>query len=280
MKMKRASLWALLLKIGTKLLSVIVKFAKAFKFLKLGLAVASFAGYALLFSWKFAVLIMIALAWHESGHVWAMKKSGIKTKGFYFIPFLGGAAIAEERYKSYGQNAFIAIMGPIWGALLSIASLIVFYVTDNPLFAAAASWMALINLFNLFPIVPLDGGQLIRSIAFSISKNLGFIFLIVSFIGVVFLTFELKIMLFGIFILVGGAELLMEFNFRNKNKQILDKLTEEEAAEFRHPYPSAMNVKQLTMTILSYVITAAILIIVMKLTNHIPGADLASQFLN
>ena len=92
----KAGLLTLAGKIFAKVLPVLVKSLKLLKFGKMGLAAASFAGYAILFSWKFALLLMIAVGWHESGHVWAMKKMGIKTKGFYFIPFVGGAAVANE----------------------------------------------------------------------------------------------------------------------------------------------------------------------------------------
>lgn len=135
-KKSRIGIWALLGKLGGKVFSLFAKLLKGLKFTKVGLAGLSFAGYAAIFSWKFALLLMIAVGFHESGHVWAMKRSGMKTKGFYFLPFVGGAAIAEEEYKSYGQNVFISIMGPIWGALLAWVCGVVYWSTGNPMWAA------------------------------------------------------------------------------------------------------------------------------------------------
>lgn len=279
-------------KIGLKILSVVLKSAKLLKF---GLAAVSFASYAYLFTWKFSLLIMVALAWHESGHVWAMRKMGIKTKGFYFIPFLGGAAIAEEGYSTYAQSSFISLMGPVWGLILALMSAGVYYATGSPLFAAAAGWMALLNLFNLFPIMPLDGGQTTRAIAFSIGKNLGIVFLIASLIVSTIIMFKFKVGLFALLIIIGGLDLVMElFRRRNVEKQIryytdrADECVYEEnkkscldkANALRVVMPATpMNKWEMAFTIASYVGVTVALIVIVKLMAHVPGGDLAEQFL-
>ena len=284
--------WALLIKFGSKAFSIFLKLLKGLKFTKLGLAGLSFAGYASMYSWKFAILLMVAVGFHESGHVWAMKRLGIKTKGFYFLPFLGGAAIAEDNYKSYGENAFVAIMGPVWGALLAIASLVAYKVTGNSLWAAAAAWMAMLNLFNLLPVTPLDGGQLVRSIAFSIHKWAGLIFLFCSMILGTILMFKLKIGLFALLLIVAAIELITEIRDRRK----IDKVNRGEAKVWILPdrlierdpdtdvavpkkHPATMNRNQLLLTAGSYVSLIALLAYIMLSMAHIPGADLASNFM-
>jgi len=95
---KGSGFWALLLKLGAKLGSVLVK---TLKLVKVGLAAASFAGYALLFSWKFAILIMVAIGFHEASHVRAAKWLGLKTRGWAYLPFLGGVSVIEDGYTTY-----------------------------------------------------------------------------------------------------------------------------------------------------------------------------------
>lgn len=285
----KSGIWALLAKLGTKILSVLVKMFKALKFTKIGLAALSFAGYAAIYSWKFALLLMVAVGFHESGHVWAMKKVGIKTKGFYFLPFIGGAAIAEEEYKTYGENSFIAIMGPVWGALMAGAAEILYLVSGNPLWAATAGWMAVINLFNLLPISPLDGGQLVRSIAFSIHKGLGLAFLAVSITAGLLIMWKLKIGIFALLLFVAGIELFFEVRRRIKMRKVRlgllnlwelpSDLLDRTAPDGLKRYPDSMNKKQLALTCLGYVGTIALLVVILFLVKHVPGADLAANFL-
>lgn len=276
-------------KLGGKLISVGTKLLKGLKFTKVGLAAASLAGYAAVYNWKFGLLLMIAIGFHESGHVWAMKKMGIKTKGFYFLPFIGGAAIAEEEYKTYGENAFIAIMGPVWGALLAGICAVVYYVTGVPMLAAAAAWMATLNIFNLLPITPLDGGQLMRSIAFSINKTLGVVFLVLSMALGIFIMLKLKVGLFALILAVGGLELFLELRRRFQLMKVKNgtlpiwklspSMLDESQPDGLKRYPDAMNGTKLALTALSYVGTIAVLLVILFLMVHVPGADLAKQFL-
>lgn len=288
-KKPKAGLWALFAKLGSKVLSIFAKLLKGLKFTKVGLAALSLAGYAAVFNWKFGLLLMIAVGFHESGHVWAMKKMGIKTKGFYFLPFIGGAAIAEEQYRTYGENAYIAIMGPIWGALLSGLCAVAYWMTGIPMLAAASAWMATLNLFNLLPITPLDGGQLVRAIAFSIHKNLGVLFLALSLTFAGFIMWKLRIGLFVLILAVGALELFLEVRYRlrmakvrrgelNKWELPMDHLDYDQPDGLKR-YPDAMNRKQLALTVLSYTGTLAVLITLLKIMASIPGADLAANFL-
>lgn len=289
-KKTKAGVWALIAKLGTKGLSI---FAKLFKLTKVGFALASFAGYALLFSWKFALLLIIAVGFHESGHVWAMKRMGIKTKGFYFLPFIGGAAIAEENYKTYGENAYIAIMGPIWGLAMAFGAACLYWYTGNALWAAAGAWMSTLNLFNLLPVNPLDGGQLMRSIAFSINKTLGVVFLGFSLLAGGLIMWKFHIYLFAILLAVGALELALELKARKKLHYYqqgwieasdlpssMREITYTDGVrniKVKH-YPTDMNWKQLSLTFLSYIGTCAGLVGLLYALQHVPGADLAKNF--
>lgn len=282
----KTGLWALLAKFGGKALSLL---AKVVKIGKVGFAAVSFISYAAIFNWKFALLLMAAIGFHESGHVWAMKRMGIKTKGFYFLPFIGGAAIAEENYRTYGENSYIAIMGPIWGALMAGAAGALYFITGQPLWAAAGAWMATLNLFNLLPITPLDGGQLMRSIAFSIHKELGVIFLTLSVLGGIFIMWKLHIGLFVLILAVGSIELFLELRYRFKMQKVKQGLLnrwelpasmlDKTQPDGIKRYPDAMNGWQIAMTAGSYIGTIAVLLGILFLLKGIPGADLAANFL-
>jgi Zn-dependent protease len=213
----RAGIAGLTVKLGPKLIGGLMKLAKGLKVGKLGLAGASLASYAYMFTWEFAALILFMLFVHESGHIWAMKRCGIKTKGIYFIPFVGGAAVAEEAFPSRGAEVFVAIMGPLWGFVLAFFTGILYSATLNPLFAAAASWMAMVNLFNLLPINPLDGGRIMKSIAYSVSSTTGYVFLALGVIASGFLAAKVGLGLFLFLLVVGVLDLIFEFNRRTEH---------------------------------------------------------------
>ena len=289
-----AGFWILFTKIGLKAISIIAKLSKAAKIGKVGFAAATLASYSVLFSWKFAVLIMIAVGWHESGHVWAMKKVGIKTKGFYFIPFLGGAAIAEGDFETYGKQAFVAIMGPIWGLGLAWVSALIYWLTYKPIFAAAAGWMATITIFNLLPVNPLDGGRIMHAITSSINETIGLFYLFISCILCSILLFKLEISLFGVLLIVVLIEGIVTYYkikdriaFENAICESISNISNKlEKQGFKSKY-TFTNIKnqmltksQMAATIFSYIVVCFFSILLIYITKHVPGADIAAQFLN
>lgn len=215
---------ALFAKLGIKVIPVFIKLLKGTKSLKVILAFGSFGLWDLFFSWQFVVLLMLTIFIHESGHVWAMRRMGMKTKGFYFVPLLGGAAVPDGMFPSRGAESYIAIMGPIWGGLFAIPTLAAWYVTSNPLWAGITGWIAMLNLFNLLPVLPLDGGRILRSIAFSFSRNMGFILVGMGMLLGVFLSFKIGLVLFAYLFTIGGLEILLEARQSKKVRKIDAKL--------------------------------------------------------
>lgn len=201
MRRQGAGVVVLLAKVGPKFLAVLAKLAK---FSKLGLGAASLAAYSYLHSWQFAVMLMITIGLHEGGHLWAMKRSGMKTRGFYFIPLLGGAAIADEAFPSRRVEAFVALAGPFVGWLVCLATAAIYFATGNPLYAAMVAWMALINLL---PVNPLDGGRVLKSIVFSASTSFGYTVLCVVLGIAMFCSFKLGLGLVLYLGLIGWLEL-------------------------------------------------------------------------
>ncbi len=207
---RQLGLLGLLLKLGGKFFGVLLKLLKALKFGKVALFGASFGTYALMFNWKFAVVLIGSLFFHESGHLWAMRRYGLKTKGMYFIPLLGAAAVSEDRFPSRKAETVIALMGPLWGFGLALATFAGYLASSAPILAALAGWMAMINLFNLLPINPLDGGRVMKSIAYSVSSRLGVLFLAAGLAGGFLLAHRFGLGLMTFLLFIGAFELLGE----------------------------------------------------------------------
>jgi Zn-dependent protease len=125
----------------------------------------SIAAYTLLWPWQFAVGLVLLIFIHELGHVIQLRREGLKASAPMFIPFMGAVISA----RSLGDNALaearVGLAGPILGSLGAAASVVLWHATGNDLFRALAYFGFLINLFNLLPVVPLDGGRAMAAMA-------------------------------------------------------------------------------------------------------------------
>jgi putative peptide zinc metalloprotease protein len=194
---------------GGSLLVLVFKLFKVFKSAKLLLAGVTLATYSFLFTWQFALAIMWAIGVHEMGHVWAMRRTGMKTPGFYFVPFFGGAAIGE-RSETEWQDVYITAMGPTWGLLSAIPPAVMLMVTGEPFWAATIGFIALVNLFNLLPIYPLDGGRLTNSLLVSVAPGAQILYLIAAGGLVLALALYMRIYFVAILFAIGAAEIYFE----------------------------------------------------------------------
>ncbi|CAN5493798.1 site-2 protease family protein [soil metagenome] len=193
------------------------KLLKSAKVIKVVLAGASLAAYSWLFSFQFALALLACLVFHEYGHIRAMKYFGMKTKGIYLIPFFGGAALTDEKINTRWQDVVISMMGPCFGLLMSLACLVAYWVTGNIFFAGLASFNALLNLFNLLPILPLDGGHVLKSVTFSMNSTLGIVLCVLAAVFGVVLSYTLGLTLFGFMLLIGSVEIFVEWRSRHNS---------------------------------------------------------------
>jgi len=215
---RRAGLWGMLAALGSKIASAAGKVGagaiKAAKTASLPWMAASAATYSILFSWKFALAIMVQLFVHEYGHVHAMRRTGMRVRGMYFVPFVGALAVTDDAFRSRRQQVYVALTGPIWGSALAVAPAALYAWTGEPSWAAVAAWWALINLFNLLPIAPLDGGRAMQALAFSFSSNLGVAVSVLGLFGAVALGASLGFSLLWLVALLGTLELVAESQAR------------------------------------------------------------------
>jgi Zn-dependent protease len=134
------------------------------KFAKLGTLVSMFVAvwaYALFWGWPFAVGFVLLIFVHELGHAAVMTRLGIRAGAPVFIPFVGAVIAMRSLPKDAYVEALVALGGPILGSVGALACLGIAYLTGDPFWYALASTGFLINLFNLIPISPLDGGRIV-----------------------------------------------------------------------------------------------------------------------
>jgi Zn-dependent protease len=129
-------------------------------------AVISVLIYEQLFGWAFGIGLVALLFIHEMGHAVVMKLKGIPVGGMIFIPMLGAAVFMRRMPGNARDEAEVGIAGPIAGALASLVCLL--FALSSPgspgVWAPLAYFGFFINLFNLIPIVPFDGGRVLSAL--------------------------------------------------------------------------------------------------------------------
>jgi Zn-dependent protease len=159
----------------------------------------SLGAYAWFWGWKFALGFILLLFVHELGHYLEARRQGLDVGAPVFIPFLGAAILLKENPLNAWREAQIAIAGPIVGSIGAAVVWLIGERQDSELFVALGFTGFFLNLFNLLPVVPLDGGR----IAAAIHPILWF----VGFVGLVGLAFVAPNPLLIVIALIVGLEL-------------------------------------------------------------------------
>jgi Zn-dependent protease len=148
-----------LVKFGAKLKVVLLLLPKLKLFTTSASMLVSIGAYALIWGWKFAVGFVLLLLVHEMGHVFQLRREGIKASAPMFIPFLGALVAMKELPKDAAAEARVGLAGPVLGSLAALIPLGLYGITGDELFKALAFVGFFLNLFNLLPVLPLDGGR-------------------------------------------------------------------------------------------------------------------------
>src|SRR5579871_4994234 len=130
----------------------------------LSLAV-SFITYAWLFGWQFGIGIIVLLFIHEIGHYIIIRAKGLPASLPVFIPLIGAYVAMRRMPVSVRDEAEIALAGPAAGALSGIACYLLFLWTQVPILLPLAWFAFFLNLLNLVPVAPLDGGRIVGAIS-------------------------------------------------------------------------------------------------------------------
>lgn len=108
--------------------------------------------------------IVAVLIFHELGHALVMRASGYSDVRVFFIPFFGAAAAGRAIGVAAWKQALVLLAGPVPGL---VAAHGIHVAGGPPWLAAMPIWLATINLFNLIPLEPFDGGRLFQLLLFS-----------------------------------------------------------------------------------------------------------------
>jgi len=108
------------------------------------------------------LILIVALLFHELGHLVMMKVFRYNDLKIFFIPFFGAAVSGNNKSESVVKSSIVSMMGPLPGIIFAVISYYLFGITKNYIFLKLCGVMLLLNTFNLLPILPLDGGRYIE----------------------------------------------------------------------------------------------------------------------
>jgi Zn-dependent protease len=120
---------------------------------------ASVLAYTLFFGWSFAVGFVLLIFVHEMGHVVVLRRQGVPASAPLFIPFLGAFVNMRQMPRNAYQEAVSGLAGPYFGTAASAAVAIWGHAAGSNFLLRLGAVGFLINLFNLLPVLPLDGGR-------------------------------------------------------------------------------------------------------------------------
>jgi Zn-dependent protease len=213
-----------------------------------GTMAVSVVAYSFIWGWTFALGFVILLFVHEMGHVIQLRREGVQASTPMFIPFLGAVITARSLGKDAAAEARVGLAGPILGSVGTALCVVIWRLTGNNFWEALAFVGFFLNLFNLLPVSPLDGGRAMAAMApvmWFVGLGMMVVFLFITH-------FQNPILL--LFILIGGLDSSRRWKQRRDGG-------EEEQAYYR--------VRPMTRALVAavYLSLIAVLVLGMSATN-------------
>lgn len=118
------------------------------------------AVYAWVYGWPYAAGFVLLILVHEMGHFVAARQRGLDVGLPTFIPFVGAWVTLKDMPHDVETEAYIAFAGPLAGTAAAIACYYFARENGSALLLALAYSGCMLNLINLIPIAPLDGGRI------------------------------------------------------------------------------------------------------------------------
>jgi len=145
--------------------------------------------FYLFFSWDLQSILLLTLALiiHEMGHFIAMKAFGYKDVNMFFVPLLGAYVTGTKSRTSQRQNVIMLLAGPVPGVFIGLGLAIAGYMQQEAALFGAANIFVILNLFNMLPVMPLDGGKVLKSMFFENNEIINTIFISISIVVLIVL---------------------------------------------------------------------------------------------
>src|SRR5687767_9471372 len=159
------------------------------------LALYLILGYYVFPSYTILLLITAIVIFHELGHFFAMKYFRYSDLGIFFIPLLGAYVSGTKREVSQKESAIILLAGPLPGIILGVGCYLLWQQNHSLSVGSVSLYtvsilLIVLNLINLLPVYPLDGGQLLNRVFLDEESWVGKAFIFLSALLMVWLAWK------------------------------------------------------------------------------------------
>jgi stage IV sporulation protein FB len=167
--------------------------------------------------------LLVVLLIHEFGHFFAMKLYNYQNVKLFIVPLLGAFVSGKKQSVSQKQMSIIILAGPIPGIIIGTVLYVINKTNPNETLKMLANVFIFINIFNLLPIYPLDGGRLLENLFIKNNHGIRLVFTILSILFLISI-----IALSGnIIMVIIPAIMIFELINEVKNQKIRDYLDGE-----------------------------------------------------
>jgi len=175
-----------------------------------------------LFSWGFSGVVTLigVLLIHEMGHLFGMRLFGYKNVQMFFIPFFGAAVSGEKRDVTAYKEAIVSLLGPAPGVIVGCVLMVMFAASGRKDYLNLANMFLFINVFNLLPFYPLDGGRFLYTVLFSRNRYLELCFRIFAALALVLVGYALGAWLLAILGLINLWAVKIPFKLATAAKEV------------------------------------------------------------
>ncbi len=204
------------------------------------------AAFYFFFDWeiKFILILVVVLFIHELGHYMAMKAYKYNDVQMFFIPLLGAMVTGTKTEISQWQRSIVLLAGPIPGIIIGgILIILELWNISNYNLETIGMLFIVINVFNLLPIKPLDGGNLVETLFFGKKDTFQITFLVLSIsimIGISYYLDSYILLIIPVFLLLRLYHLFTERKVKSvlekeniNYKQPIEKMSENEFSFIR-----------------------------------------------
>jgi len=165
-------------------------------------------------------MIIVVLFIHETGHLLGMRMFGYRNVQMFFIPFFGAAVSGESRNVAAYKEAIVSLLGPLPGIIIGCTLMIMFAATGQEDYIKSANMFLFINIFNLLPFYPLDGGRFLYIVLFSRSRYLELCFRIFAALALILVGYALSAWLLALLGLINLWGVRIPFKLTKAAKEV------------------------------------------------------------